>query len=439
MVTKIVDYIKNDIWRIRVKQLSKKKFLLVRSLRVFLLSLREFGKDQCHLRASALTFFSLLSIVPVFAMAFGVAKGFGLEKLLQDKLLANVEGQEQAILKIIHFAQAMLENTKGGVVAGFGIILLFWTVIKVLGNIEKSFNHIWGVKKERTIGRKFGDYISLMLICPVFVILSSSLTVFITSQITLITEKISILGVFGPIIFSGLKLLPYVMLWALFTFLYSFMPNTKVKFSSAMLGGIVGGTVYQIVQKLYIHFQIGVSSSGAIYGSFAALPLFLIWLQISWLIVLFGAEISFAHQNEETFEFEADCSNASQSFKRALSLRITQLCVRNFCDDKEPWTATELASHLETPIRLIRQVLYELSGANVLSEVGGDNGRVVAYQPAHDVEKITIKNVLDALAKRGHSEIPIRDSEEFENIQKHLSGLSSLIEKSPDNFLLKNI
>jgi len=249
-------------------------------------------------------------------------------------------------------------------IAGIGLALLFWSVIKVLGHIEGSFNEIWEIKTPRSFGRKFSDYLSIMLISPILVIMSSSVTVFITTQIKLITEKIALLGFFSPLIFFTLKFLPYCIIWILFTMIYIIMPNTRVSFKSGLISGVIAGTIYQILQGLYIFFQVGVARYNAIYGSFAALPLFLIWLQLSWFIVLFGAEISYANQNVDTYEFEPDCHKASNHFKRILALRLTQLCVQDFQTSESPRTAEQLSAFLEIPVRLVRQVLSELAEAH---------------------------------------------------------------------------
>ena len=304
MISKILNFIKTDIWRIRLKDQPRKKTLLIKPLRIILLALRGFDENKCQLRASALTFYTLLSIVPVVAMAFGISKGFGLDKMLEKQLLEKLPGQQEVVTQIITFARTLLDNTKGGMIAGIGVAVLFWTVIKVLGNIEKSFNDIWGIKEARSLGRRFSDYLSVMLLCPVLLIMSSGATVFLATQITLLTEKFAFLGVFAPAIFLIVKLLPFCVIWALFSFIYIFMPNTKVYFKSGLIAGIAAGTIYQVVQWIYINFQVGVSKYNAIYGSFAALPLFLVWLQLSWLIVLLGVEISFARQNVDTYEFE---------------------------------------------------------------------------------------------------------------------------------------
>jgi len=381
----------------------------------------------------------LLSIVPIVAMAFGVAKGFGVEQTLHKRLTESVQGQEEVLNRVSEFARSLLENTSGGLIAGIGVAFLFWTVIKMLGNIEKAFNSIWGVSEERAIGRKFTDYLSLMMICPVLIIMSGSVTVFLAQQFDLITAKISLLGFFGPLFHFSLSLFPYVIFWGLLTFIYTFMPNTKVKISSALVGGIIGGTLYQMMQWVYINFQIGVSKYGAIYGSFAALPLFLIWLQISWLIILFGAEIAFAYQNEETYEFESDCDRVSRSFKEILSLRAAQLCFENFDQGKAPLSAAEIAGIMDAPIRLIRQVLHDLTQADVLTEIRGGNDKVRRYHPTHSIEHTTVEDIISALNREGLNELPHVESEELDKIRKCIVDFNNTVSKSPSNVTLKSL
>ena len=438
-ISKIINFIQHDIWRMRLRDLSRRKSFLIKQLRIILRALRGFDEDKCQLRASALTFYSLLSVVPVAAMAFGIAKGFGFERLLETQLLGKFPGQQEVILQIIDFAHTLLENTKGGVVAGVGVALLFWTVIKVLGNIERSFNDIWGIKEARKFGRKFSDYLSIMLICPILIIVSSSITVFIATQIRFIMEKISLLGIFSPIISFILKLLPYCMIWVLFTFVYIFMPNTKVNFKSGLLAGIVAGSLYQIIQWVYITFQVGAAKYNAIYGSFAALPLFLVWLQVSWLVLLFGAEISFAHQNVDMYEFEPDSLRANYSFKRLLALEITHLIVKNFSSGGKPFTASGISHRLEIPIRLVRQIIYELTEAGVISEVKTQEYKEMAYQPARDTQSLSIKSTIEALEHRGVDNIPVAQTAELRVLSDSLQNFSSIVEKSPANKLLKDI
>ena len=436
---KLIDFLRQDVWRIRSGTLPRKRSFLLKQLRIIILAFRGFDEDKCSLRASALTFYSLLSIVPTAAMIFGVAKGFALEKRVEKELLEKFKGQEEVITKVIEFANSMLEETKGGLIAGIGVVVLFYLIIKLLGNVENSFNDIWGVTHARTLGRKLSDYLSMMLICPVLLVMSSSITVFITTQVTLITDKIALLGIFSPIISVLLKILPYCVIWLLFTFIYIFIPNTKVHFRSGLLGGIVAGTIYQIVQWLYITFQIGVAKYGAIYGSFAALPFFLIWLQLSWLIVLFGAEISFAFQNVETYEFEPDSLRARPSFRKLLALRIAQVCIKNFCNGERPLSAEQISHALEIPIRLVNLILFELVESRILSEVRETSDDEPLFQPARNVDTLSINYIIQALDRLGTDNIPVAQSEELTKISHCLEAFTSIVEKSELNLLLKDI
>jgi membrane protein len=247
------------------------------------------------------------------------------------------------------------------------------------------------------------------------------------------------LKTFGPVFWLILKLLPYITIWVAFSFVFIFMPNTKVRLISGLVAGVVAGTLFQFVQWTYVNFQVQITTRYAVYGSFAALPLFLLWLQISWLIVLFGAEVSFAHQNVETYEFEPDCLSVSKSFKKLLLLLIVQRLVKKFCKGEKPIDATALSHELEIPIRLVRQILYELSESAVLSEVRNSKDKEFAYQPAIDVEKITIKYVLDQLEAHGSRDIPVVKTGELDKLSDCLMQLGEVVEKSPANVLLKNL
>lgn len=437
-IAKAISFVQQEIWRIRRRDLPPGKSFFLKLLRVAILSIRGFGEDKCQLRASALTFYSLISIVPVAAMAFGIAKGFGFEKVLEAQLRVKLAGQQAIMDNVIQFSHSLLESTQGGVLAGAGLIVLFWAVIKMLGQIEESLNDIWKVRKQRSLGRKFSDYLSLMLVCPVLVILSSSVTVFVTTQVTLILDKIAILGVFSPLVFFLLKLLPYCLLWGLFTFLFIFMPNTKIHFTSGLLAGVVTGTVFQIVQWAYITFQIGAAKYNAVYGSFAAIPLFLAWLQLSWMIVLYGAEFSFAFQNVDDHEFEPDARQVSGRLRMLLSLRIAQHVIGNFARMGAPMTEQRICDELAIPVLLVREILTDLVRSGILSVSEAGGRREKGYQPACDIHVLTIRYVVEALELQGLNTIPFACTPELSALAKALEAFGKAMERHPDNRLLKD-
>jgi membrane protein len=440
MLSKLARFLNADIWRIRLADYPRPKSLLLQQLRILALAVRGYREDSCKFRASALTFYSLLAIVPVLALLFGVAKGFGLQKRVEAEILESFKGQEEIAQRIVAFANSLLANAQGGLVAGVGILLLFWSVMKVLGNIEHSFNEIWGVTKPRSLGRKFSDYFSLILICPILLAVASSTTVVVSSHARQLLEGIPFLNSLEPVLLLPLKLLPYGALWVTFTFLFIFMPNTKVKLKAGLIAGVVSGTLFQMVQWAYINLQIGAAQYSAVYGSFAALPLFLIWLQMSWLILLFGAEIAFAVQNVHTYEFEPECLAISHSRKRLLSLLIAKSIVTRFCAGEPAWDAPAISQALEIPIRLVRQILHELVEAQILSEIRKpEEDKEVLYQPARDVETLTIKRVVDALEERGDSRVPVVACVELKRLADALAAFGQIVEQAPANMPLKKI
>jgi membrane protein len=323
--------------------------------------------------------------------------------------------------------------------AGIGVVLLLWTVISIMGKIEGSFNGIWEVKRPRTLARKFTDYITMMFLAPVFLVVSSSATVLVASEVQLIIKKIAFLGIFSSVIFFLLSLLPYVSMWTLLTMLYLVMPNTRISLRSGVLGGVAGGTIYQIVQWIYIKFQIGVASYSAIYGSFAALPLFLVWVQMSWMILLLGAEIAHASEHYETFGFHPDYFQISSYSKKILMLRIIHLITKKFSLGERPLSAKQIAFALEIPVRLVQHLLDELINTGLVTETTTRIRNEVAFQPGRTIEDITVKQALDEYEKNGLIQLPDFQSEEAEKISGYLKDFSDAIEKSPGNVTLKGI
>jgi len=422
-----------------LESLSPKKSFLLRQVRIIILAFRGFDENKCALRASFLTFYSLLSVVPFAALVFGIAKGFGIQKYLESELIEKMKGQEKIFGYIISFANTALEDVKGGFITGLVIVVFIVLIVGLLSNIEKSFDEIWGVRQSRTIGRRLSNYLSILFVAPILFIISSHIIVIITARIIYFAQSVDLLGPVNPLVMMALNILPLCVVWLIFIFIYVFMPNTKVNWSSGILGGIVAGTVYEVLQWGYIAFQMKVSNYGAIYGGFAILPLFMVWIQLSWLIVLFGAEISFAHQNVGTYELEPESLGASISTKRLLSLSICHLCVKRFMKGEKPLSASEIANILETPIRLTHQVLYDLVSCGILSESIGTEEKVVLYQPARSLDALSINFVINSMDALGSEDIPITHSPAIGRISKCVENFSAIVERSEANLLLKDI
>lgn len=439
MVARFLRYLDHDIWRIRVRDIKGPHGFLLRMVRIVVLSFREFSLSRCALWASALTFYSLLSIVPVFAMVFGVAKGFGLDHFLKQQIMRNAQGQQEVMMRIAEFSENLLKTTSGGLIAGIGLLLLFWSVIQVLSNIERAFNHIWGIRNSRSLSQKFTDYLALMLIVPVFFIAASGATIFLTSQVAMITERMNLPWHIGPWIVGSMQILPFIVFACLLTYLYVFIPNGKIKMTSALIGGVTAGAIYQIVQWGYVKFQIGAANAGAVYGTFAALPLFLVWLQIGWMIVLYGAELSFAHQNEERFEFEKDSQNASYSFKKLLALRMMQIFTRRFMQGLESLSAERTAEKMELPIRLTLEIIDMLTRADLLVVVHGEDERERYYQPGCDVSQLRVQDVIRKIENAGTAAVPLPEAAELEKMRETLRAFDVALGNLPENQFLKDL
>jgi membrane protein len=438
ILTRLVGFFTTTIWNARRSERSAVQWLLIRLLRTVILSIQGFNRHHGPLRASALTFYTLLSLVPVAAMAFGIAKGFGFEKRLQQQLLEQFSAQQEVVQQVIGFARNMLDNTKGGMIAGIGVVVLFWAVVRVLGNIENAFNHIWGVRS-RTFIRKLSDYLTIMLVCPLLVIMSGSVTVFITTEVSAISGRFELLQMVGPAIYVGLKILPYTLIWVLFTLVYVIMPNTRVRFDGALLAGFIAGSAYQAVQAAYIHFQVIVAKYNAIYGSFAALPMFLLWLQISWYIVLIGAEISRAYQNSDYTDGTGDGRNMSISQTRLLALAICRHVVQRFHQGRSALTTTQIADELALSPALVDNLSDLLVKGNILVRIDSESEDGQALQPALDIGRLTISTVIVALEDAGGNSRPLAHLTDVEALSETLTALRSELNRSTANRLIMDV
>ena len=425
------------IWHVSPGTMPRVKGYFIHLLRIFVLSVRGYIEDRIGIRASALTFFSLLSVVPVLATIFGIAQGFGVRKVLHNHLQRSLEGHEEVFNWVVTFADSMLENTKGGWIAGIGIFILLWSVIKVLWNIENSFNHIWQVRKQRNFVRRLSDYISLIIIAPILMVMSSSINIYITTLIQQLSSSGGLIGSVSPIIVLLLKFSPFLLIWMLLTLLYTVMPNTTVNFKSALMAAIVAGSMFQLVQWGYIHFQIGVSRYNAVYGSFAAFPLFLIFLQIAWLIVLFGAELSYAHQNVTDYEYEKDIKDLSSYNKQLACLAVLHSVIKAFEKGERPRSIDCLINQFGAPLKLVKQVLHILVKSDLIVET--ETNDQSAYLPVSDIHKLDLNTALNKLSDSGGGNIRFDVNEPISGFNRKLQQFRKENKASRFNVLIKDI
>jgi membrane protein len=427
------------IWHTPLSEISKGKTFLIKQLRIVMIAARGFSNDKVQLRASALTFYSMLSVIPVAAIAFAIAKGFGLDQNLEELITREFASHQEVLNWLLTSARTALEETRGGYLAGVGMVILFWSVMSLLNHIENSFNHIWQIRSSRPWYRKFTDYLTIMLIAPVFIILSSSITVFISTYLTEFMSKAPILDFFKPIITFTFKFAPYFLTWVTLTVLFIIMPNTKVNFGPALISGIIAGTAVQILQWLYIDLQFGISKLSAIYGSFAAVPLFILWLQYTWLVILLGAELSFANQNISNYEFESDSLNISHHQKRALVLMIMHIIIKRFEVGERPISAESISLQLKIPVRLVREILQDLRDVNLVSIIHENEKKERFYQPSMDISKLSVSYIFSRIDRHGTGHINVLKNKDYDRVITMLDKFDRMILKSDSNVLIKDL
>jgi membrane protein len=434
-------FFKETIWNTPLNSLSKRKQFVYRQVRIFMITFSEFNKNKCSDKASALTYFSLLSVVPVAAMAFGIATIFSLDEYLKEELERYFAGQQEVLEYTLDFADKMLATSSGGVISGISAIFLLYAVARLLNNIEKAFNDIWNTEQGRSLKRKVTDYMSFMLLGPIILVVSGSMSVFITDTIWDWAEGMRFFGFFRPVISVILNAIPYSLIWLLLCVLYIVFPNATVKFRPALIAGILAGTAFQVTQLLWIKGQVFLSNYSVVYGSFAALPLFLIWLQISWTILLLGAEYSFALQHHFTWNYSDEKEKLSRRLKRRLIFIVLHKIIKEFDAENGPISAQRLSSELFIPNRFIQEVFLDLEDAKLISRVkrSNDDGDEY-YLPCLDINKIDIQQVIRRLDEIGVSTInKLEMNEAYFEVDAALIQLEEDTSASKGNIILKNL
>ena len=371
-------------------------------------------------KASALTYSTLLAIVPITAVVFAIARGFGYSKYIEVWFRDAFESQPQVAEVIIGFVNSYLVHTKSGVFLGIGLIFMLYTVLMLVSNVEDAFNEIWQVKKPRSIFRTFTDYLAMFMAT-----IANSMPDFL---------------LLGPTLRFLIDLIPYVLMSGMFMALYIFMPNTHVKPINALFPGILAGFAMQGLQIFYIHSQIFLSSYNAIYGSFAALPLFMLWVQISWTICLFGAELCYTNQNLDYYDYDANTGEISHRYKMLLNALIISRICKRFANGQRPLTALEISGETNIPIRIVNDLLYEQIAAGLIIEITSDEkGEISRFMPAEDIKNLTLGTMIDRLESHGSWKIDLDVSNLFSEKWGRAMELRSTYLRDSRNILLQDL
>ena len=394
----------------------------VRQYKLLFYTVQGLSSHGTMVRSAALTFYTLMSLVPVVALVFAVVKGFGLAEGLEQNLYEVLPQSPEVIDYVVGFAQKALARTQGGWVALVGVLTLFWAVIKVFGSIEDAFNNIWEVRSTRSAARKYGDYIAVVVVAPILWVISSSMG----------NYAAEILGVAGSL----------VVAWVMFTFIYVVLPSTKVRFTAALTAGVVAGTAFVLFQWGYVYLQRWMTSYNAIYGSFAALPLFLLWMQISWEILLLGGELSFAYQNVARFDEERESLLVSYDCRRKLMVGVMVLVSRAFRDGRGAVSFSEIRDRLDVPTRIMNNILYTLVQARMLSEIRTEGTDYdLEYAPARDISTLRVYDILSAVDSHGFGRdtIDMRSNRELRRCAEVVERLKDVTRASTENVLLTEL
>jgi membrane protein len=404
---------------------------LVRQYKLFFYTARGLQEHRTLVRCAALTFYTLISIVPILAVVFAIVKGFGIIEDLIANLYSIFPKNPEIIDYVVEFANKALDNTKSGVVAAVGIITLFWAVIRVFGSIEDAFNNIWEVTSTRSIARKYSDYIAVVVAAPILWAAANGINTYAQSLFG---------GIEAAWVVWVSKLMSIVVMWVMFAFLYYVIPNTKVRIGSAIMAGVVAGTAFILFQWGYFYLQVVMTSYNAIYGSFAALPLFLMWVQYSWMILLFGGELAFAYQNIDKFDEERESLHVNYDSRRKVLLATMLVVIRHFVNGKGAISLSEIKQALNLPTRIVNSVLRSLVEAGLLIELPSEGKEFEEeFVPAKEVSTFTIYNILEAVEQSGSVDLDLNSSAELQEVSVELERIKSEARASEQNLKMVDI
>lgn len=432
-IHKMKNFFQKELWIKDEEEFNFANRQFIKIIKIIFFSTEQFIDSRIVVRASALTYSTLLSIIPILAILFAIARGFGFGSIIEEELRKNMSSSQAEL--VFTWINSYLQHTKNGIFLGVGIVMLLLTILILTDNIERNFNSIWQVKHPRTVFRKITDYFSMILLMPLLIVVSSGLSIFMT---TIINEDTFTL--LAPLLKFFIKLFPYVITWGMFIGLFVFIPNTKVKLKHAIVPGILAGSAFQAFQYIYINSQIWVSSYNAIYGSFAAIPMFLLWTQISWSICLFGAEMNYVSQNLESFKYGKESKNISRRYYDFFCIVIMSRICKRFESGEEPYTAEEISKENKIPIRLTKDILYKLQDLQLIYEGVRENKKEqeICYLPGMDSDKLTLGLLLSRLDSMGFEDFNI-DMKQFSSSWQTITKVRKEYTSQNNNILLKDL
>ena len=433
----LVQFFTRSLWRVTESDVSRGRYTSYNLMKITIQTVKCFIKDRVWIRAAALSYTTLFSIIPILALLFAITKGFGfsnlMERFLRDGNVAN--GTIDTVMELI---DRYLIYAKGGsgVFIGVGIAMLLWAIINLADGIENNINAIWDIKKPRSYFRKLTNYMALYIVFPIVIILYATVSIFMTT----VYQDFAAYELISSFVHICIKLAPYVLSGIIMTGLFLFIPNTKVRFKNAFIPGMITGIIFQAFLYIYIQIQMSVSSYNAIYGSFAIIPMFMLWADISWSIILFGVEMSYVSQNIELYNFGQEVDNISRRYHDFLCVVVMSLICKRFEQGELPYTASELSDAGEIPIRLTNRLLDELETVGLIYGVSSDaKSETAHYLPAIAISKLSVGRLLSTLESHGCEDFKIDHTKEFSNQWDAFIGHKQEMYTKTNEILLKDL
>jgi membrane protein len=421
------------VWEQNLQEMSWIKRSLLRQLQIVVLVIRDFYNNRSLLRAAALTYYTILSLVPLLALTFALLKAFGVQNQLQPLILDKLNvGDGQIAEAIVGY----INNTQVAQMGAVGLVFLLIAVISLLTNIEAAFNDIWGVNSLRPLLRRFSDYLSVILVGPVLLISAISMTSSLISHS--FTQRLLEMQMIGSLIVFVLKITPFIFMWLAFTLLYVFMSNIKVQWRAALIGGVVGGTLWQIAQLGYVHFQVGVARYNAIYGTMAALPIFMVWVYLSWVIVLFGLGVCYAKQNLRTGARDLRREEVNRRSFEQVALALLVTLADRFHRGDPAINHDQLARLLYVPPRLCRAILTQLEQLGLVTEISGHAGWP-SYQLGRDADNLSVSEIYRMLRNVGEDVMYLRPHPQTTVALETCHSLADLVDNKFGEVTLKHL
>ncbi len=421
---RIDGFLIRHLWMIDLEGAGRLRSLLIKVLRLFYIAIKELLEGELNLRAMSLVYTTILSLVPLLAVSFSVLKAFGVYNQLEPILLNFLAPLGDKGYELTGKIMRFVENIKVGVLGSVGLALLIYTVVSLIKKIEDAFNFIWRIKNPRSFARRFSDYMSVLLIGPVLIFSAMGLTASIMS--TSLMKNLTRIEPIGSMIFYAGKLIPYLLVCAAFTFIYIFIPNTRVRFRSALVGGLFGGILWETSGWAFASFVVSSTKYTAIYSGFAILILFFIWIYISWLILLIGAQISFYHQYPNLLTMKSPSVTAGNRLKEKLALSIIYLIGLHHYENRKPWSLDDLVSYLRVPVELLVDIMEILKKRSFIAETSDEPP---LYLPLRDVDTIKLKDFLRSIRETEETVTPMEQQiPKIEEVEKVLSEIDRAME-----------